>query len=244
MDKQIIDDYDSQIKIIQEMENLICISDNQYNHYELNLANFPSSKSNDSEFNDLLNFFDIVKCSEDLKYFISLLYIYKEFINNPLEEVFNFYGRKISTYSQNLYDRRYSILVSCCFEKCYNYWDRIGDKIWSFFPELLKERDVDFVRIINLLESKNINNENLEWLINFKNIHYSEINNGRKQIVHYSQYEAKYRYEHIIATNDFQKINEIWNEKKSFPIFFKNHLNYCVNGCYHTFKFLTCMNID
>jgi hypothetical protein len=128
--KQIYE-YDSQIKKIYENEDLLCVSDNQFNHFEYNLADFPTSAANTSEFNDLLNHFDLLKCSEDLKYFTGLLFLYKDYINNPLEEVIFFNGRTISIYDQNLYDRRYLTFVSCCFEKCYNYWDRIGDKLWS-----------------------------------------------------------------------------------------------------------------
>ena len=156
-------------------------------------------------------------------------------------EVILINGRTISTYYQNLYDRRYLTFVSCCFEKCYNYWDRIGDKLWSFYPDLLEERAVDFVRIIDLLEKRDLKNENLNWIINFKKNQYQEINKARKQIVHYSQYEATYRYQHMTFLENFQKISEIWTEKESFPSFFKDNLEYCVEGCYHTYKFLNSL---
>lgn len=240
MKKEIIDSYLEESSKVYEKEGLLCLSDNNYEWQGVNVLNCPNNPNyKEEKFEHFVNLQDILKCSEDLKFFTGQLFLYRDYINNPLEEILISDKEVISTYFQNYYDRRYCMYITCCFEKTYNFWDRIGDRIASFFPELLKIHQVDFSKIIDeVSKNKNVNSQNLDWLIEFKNNEYKTMNKYRKDMVHYYQYEAKYRFQHSRNNTDFGKLNELWKEKSEFPIFFKNHLELAIIGYFKMINFL------
>lgn len=161
-------------------------------------------------------------------------------MNNPLNEVITLpeANKRISLYDQNTYDRRYSSFVTCCFEKSYNFWDRIGDRIASFFPELIRIHQVDFVRILDRLELKGFENKHLNWLIQFKENEYKELNLYRRNFVHYYQFESYFRYQHAMNLSDFDSLSKLWLEKYGFAAYFKKHLRLSSEGYFHMCKFL------
>lgn len=238
--KQLIDKYNEAITDIYKSQSLSSLGANNFTYKNINVLTCPSNPNyQEKKFNHLINLWDLINCSNDLMYFTSQLFLHHSLINNPLEEFTKFGNDEVlSLYHQNLYDRRYSIFITCCFEKCYNYWDRIGDRIASFFPELLKIHQVDFARIIDRLESSGIDNENFQWLLNFKNNEYQQLNNHRKNLVHYSQYEANFRYEHAMSSTNTESLKRLWKEKSEFPEYFKSHLGFAVEGYYQMYKFL------
>lgn len=240
MARKIIDDYNKAVSEVYKSKSLVSLESNDFTYKNINILTCPSNSNYQEEkFNHFINLWDLINCSNDLMYFTSQLFLHHNLINNPLEEFARFGNDKVlSLYHQNLYDRRYSISITCCFEKCYNYWDRIGDRIASFFPHLLKIRQVDFVRIIDKIESSGIENENFQWLLHFKNNEYQELNNHRKNLVHYSQYEANFRYEHAMNSSDKESLKRLWKEKSEFPEYFKSHLSFAVEGYYQMYKFL------
>ena len=241
MKKEIIDKYKEATFKVYKEEGLLCLSDNNYNWNGINVLECPYNPNyNEEKFVHMINLQDILKCSEDLKYFTGQLFLYHDFINNPLSEIISpSEDEAISTYFQNYYDRRYSMFITCCFEKTYNFWDRIGDRIASFFPDLLRIHQVDFIRIIDKIEStQNINTESFNWLLDFKNNEYQTMNRYRKDMVHYYQYEANYRFQHAMNCTDFDRLNELWQEKSEFPEFFKRHLQLAIEGYCKMFEFL------
>jgi hypothetical protein len=164
--------------------------------------------------------------------------MYREYINNPITEREFYNGKDVSTYFQNPDDRRYSMYITCCFEKSYNFWDRIGDRIASFFPELLKIREVDFVKIIDKLSGCKIESDNFNWLLEFRNSEYKKLNEFRRNMVHYYQFEANYRFQHGENNTDFEKLNILWKEKSEFTVYFKNQLELEVIGYFKMVDFL------
>lgn len=190
--------------------------------------------------------FDIKNCNDDLKLFLANLYLFKPYINNPthnkkiISSVPDFY---YFSYNQNFSDWNYSSFVSCCFEKLYNYWDRIGDII-SLYLNLFSEKDerkVTFVAVIDNLDRKGIysNDENFKFLKSFKDNQFKDFNKTRKEVVHYNQFETTYRYDYIFKhQNDEEKIMEIWKWKKNMPEYFKKHLELSLLGYKHCIKFV------
>ena len=243
MIKKIIDEYNKAIFDVYKSESLSSLQSNNFKYEDINILTCPQNpKYQEPKFNHLINLWDLINCSNDLMYFTAQLLLHQNFINNPLKEYIEFGNEEVlSLYHQNLYDHRYSIFITCCFEKCYNYWDRIGDRIASFYPELLKIHQVDFARIIEEVNSFRIENENFQWLLNFKNNEYQQLNNHRKNLVHYSQYEANFRFEHAIKSTDIENLKKLWKEKSEFPEYFKSHLEFAVEGYYHMYKFLESM---
>lgn len=240
MIKKIIDDYNKAVFDIYKSKSLSSLQSNDYTIRDVNILTCPHNPNyKEKKFNHFINLWDLINCSNDLMHFASQLFLYQNLINNPLKEFIEFGNEEVlSLYHQNLYDHRYSIFITCCFEKCYNYWDRIGDRIASFYPELLKIKDVDFGRIIERVNCLGIQNENFQWLLNFKNNEYQQLNNHRKNLVHYSQYEANFRFEHMMKSTDIDNLKKLWKEKSEFPEYFKSHLEFAVEGYYQMYKFL------
>ena len=190
--------------------------------------------------------FDIKNCNDDLKLFLANLYLFKPYINDPtldkitIPSIPDLY---FFSYNQNFSDWNYCSLVSCCFEKLYNYWDRIGDII-SLYLNVFSEKDerkITFASVIDNLDRKGIysNDENFKFLKSFKDNQFKDFNKTRKEVVHYNQFETTYRYDFIFKhQNDEEKIMEIWKWKKNMPEYFKNHLEISLLGYKHCFKFI------
>jgi hypothetical protein len=190
--------------------------------------------------------FDIKNCNDDLKLFVAQLYIFRPNINNPNLEKTNLNGIIHYGYNQNFSDWNYSSIVSCCFEKLYNYWDRIGDIISLYlnvFNEK-EERKIAFASVVDNLDKKEIysNDENFKFLKSFKDNQFKDFNKTRKEVVHYNQFETTYRYSFMkfrVENNGEEKIMEIWEWKKNMPEYFKNQLELSLLGydnCYNFIK--------
>lgn len=240
MIKQVIEDYNNAISDVYRTRNLSSLESNNYTYKDINTLTCPqNSDYKEEKFNHFTNLWDLINCCNDLMYFTAQLFLYQNLINNPLTEISDLGNNEVlSLYHQNIYDHRYSIFVTCCFEKCYNYWDRIGDRLASFYPELLKIRQIDFSRIIDGINSLGIENENFLWLLNFKNNDFQQLNSYRKDLVHYCQYEANFRFKHTINCTDIEYLKQLWKEKSEFPDYFKSQLELAVEGYYHMYKFL------
>ena len=240
MYKDIIDQYNKAIFEVYKKQGLVSLEDNGFKYKGINVLQCPINPDyNEPKFQPTINLWDIVSCNKDLKFFVGQLFLYRDLINNPLEELMPIEnGKLISTYYQNLYDHRYCSFITCCFEKSYNFWDRIGDTIASFFPDLLKIHQVDFSRIIDQIKTQQIEIEHFFWLLNFKENEYQELNRYRKDFVNYYQFESKYRYDHSMNLSDLIGLEKIWAEKYGFPEYFKKHLELSSEGYYQMFSFL------
>ena len=146
---------------------------------------------------------------------------------------------EISTYYQNVYDSLYLMYASFCFEKLYNFWDRIGDKIATIFPgEFESKRSIMFATVIDKIKSLNLEDERISWLICFRENEFKEFNNIRKTVVHYEQLETKY-YEAITGSCDNRlEIEKLWNDKYSLPEFFSRHIGLTNKGIENAFMFI------
>jgi hypothetical protein len=199
-------------------ENMVCFSDNHFSFKGVNIMAAPDAGFEHPEWNSYKNLRDIINCNQDLMYFTGNLFLYRPLINNPLEDIdavtFEF---PVSLYHQNIYDHRYCTYVSSCFEKAYNYWDRIGDLLHSFYPGLIPNiKAVDFARMIDQLYAIGERDEDFLWLWNFKTTEYSNLNRFRKDVVHYYQYETSYHYNHVTNATNFEALAQLWEEKKKF----------------------------
>lgn len=185
---------------------------------------------------------DIGFIHSDLIFTTGLLFTLKPHINNPLIESVFLKGKEYSTYRQNMYDSLYSMYASVCFEKLYNFWDRIGDKIANEFPEKFPNpKRVMFANVIDNLKDDFESDENFEWIIDFRNSDFKDFNNKRKLVVHYEQIETKYKEAILDNTGDMKKIEEIFLEKSTLPEFFKKHIELTNEGIVKTYGFIKNM---
>jgi hypothetical protein len=243
MGKTLVRLLDNCIVQIYESEGLVSLSDNGYVHNGINIQANPKTPNPHPEWHTELNFNDILVCNRDLKYFTAQLFLHRPFINNPVVEVDDkTFDYPFATYHQNLWDRRYLMYVSCCFEKSYNFWDRIGDLLWSFHQNLIpKIRSVDFSKIIDELDKAGTTNADFIWLRDFKNAQYKSLNSLRIDVVHYHQYESKYRHEFLTHNTDFPALQALYDEKVGFAEYFKEQLSLQIEGCCRAYNFLNAI---
>jgi len=239
--KEQLDLHHQQMQKIYKDEQMTCLSDNEFNYKGVNTFGVPDSGFQHIQWNSYKNLRDIINCNQDLMYFTGNLFLYAPYINNPLETVVrDAFDFPVSQYHQNWYDHRYCCFVSCCFEKAYNFWDRIGDLLYSFYPTLIGSiRQVDFARMIEAIDALGEADEDFNWLKHFKNNQYTDLNKFRREVVHYYQYETTFHYEHMTNCTKLDVIGQLWNDKKGLPGYFKNHLDFSNDGCIRAYAYLS-----
>lgn len=187
-------------------------------------------KSRINNFNSVDLIFDILFISQDIKFLTGLLFLLRPFINIPSEEG--------GTYFQNRYDARYLPFASLAHQNVYNFWDRIGDLLYFFFDTGLEERKVYFTTVMSNFPSKY---RSSEYFIKLNDLYEQKIKSlitARTQIVHYKQVETKHylgtfqNYKNQLIKDDLEK------EKKGYPEYFKNHLDYCNTGFEYALKLI------
>jgi hypothetical protein len=232
------------IQISRELK-LLSLSDNNYQYKDQNvleLITFETQDFNRSfrKFHKIKNIWDLINCNNDLKIFTAQLYYYRPLINNPINEADYLEGEFLSTYFQNGADWIYSSFVSSCFEKLYNFWDRIGDALAYYLNLNIKEDQVNFPKVIEKLSQLDNIKDNPYFikLLDFKNIEFLEFNKHRKDIVHYYQFETTYRFDHTIYSGDKDKIEELWKWKYGMPDYFKKHLENSCEGFYNMYRLI------
>jgi hypothetical protein len=186
----------------------------------------------------LLDLFDDIKnCTNDLKLLTANLYLFHPYINNPILEKKTFNGDVHSTYFQTFSDWNYSVYASCCFEKLYNFWDRIGDALALYLRLEIKPFSINFDSVINYLSKENNfnQNQNFIFLKSFKDEKYRHFNEYRKNIVHYKQYETMYKNHFLMNKN---ALEENWVFKNNLPEYFKAQLLLCIEGYKNTFELI------
>ena len=182
---------------------------------------------------------DIRFIHSDLVYTTGILFALRPHINNPLTETVFLKGKEFSTYRQNMYDSLYGMYASICFEKLYNFWDRIGDKIANEFPDRFPNpRSIMFANVIENLKNDFQTDINIKWLIDFKNGDFKDFNDKRKIVVHYEHIETKYKESILDNSGDMDKIKEIFEEKSGLPEFFKKHIELTNEGIIKTYDFV------
>lgn len=235
--------YEKEKDIISDFNNLISrnIKENRLKENADKVKGdsfFIGEKATDARF-DFNITRDVDFIQADLIYTTGILYTLRPFINNPLTESKFFMGKQRATYFQTLYDSLYSMYASFCYEKLYNFWDRIGDKIATEFPvEFPNPKFIMFAKVIDKIRVQNSVNENMNWLIKFRDSDFREFNERRKKVVHYEQIETKYMESILDNSSDMEKVEEIWNEKNSLPEFFKKHIELSNKGIENTYEFI------
>jgi len=176
---------------------------------------------------NLLN--DLLICSDEMIYFTAHLFLYKPYINNPLEISQEINGVEIFPNYQNIEAKRYNMFVDIVSQKTYNFWDRIGDLIASFFPDKIKPHGVYFPAAIDCIPKEFHISHNFEWLNNFKQTEYSKLNSFRKQIVHYTTTDTDFRQKHIFVKNRAEMEN-LQFERERIPEYYKNQIKLTIEG--------------
>ncbi len=201
-----------------------------------------SETKNIGKFNYCKNFDDIIFCSDELLYFTAHLFMYRPFINNPIKDRQLFYGQDVYPNFQSLEAKRYNMFTDITSQIAYNYWDRIGDLIASFFPELIKPREVFFPTAIEAIPLCFQSNENYLWLKDFKEKGYVSLNKKRKRTVHYQTTDTDFMYNHNDKISNREALQTLQDERNSLADFYQEHISLTMTGFEKTLFFIEDIN--
>ena len=175
-------------------------------------------------------FDDLVFCSDEALYFTAHLYLYRPYINSPIKDRFWHVNRWVYPNHQNLAAKRYAIFANTICEKVYNYWDRVGDILAAYFPDLIEPSRVYFPTIIDKIPSSFHECLGFAWLKNFREIEYRELNSLRKKVVHYNSVDTALKHEHLKDSSDLEAIEEWVAKRHGLADYYKQQLSYMLDG--------------
>lgn len=184
---------------------------------------------------------DLLLTSDEIVYFTAHIYLYRPYINNPIRDSYTVGDRVIYPMFTNLEGRRYEMFSGVLFEKMYNYWDRIGDLIASFYPKLFP-RDKYFPVVIRKLKENFTDNPDFNWLYRFLQNEYKVFNKERILVVHEISNSTERNWRQLSHITDYEKTKSLHEEKLKYPEFFKNMNELCKTGFVKTLNLLEEIN--
>ena len=193
--------------------------------------------SNNFHFDYSQNYDDLSNCSNEVLYFVAHLYLYRPYMNSPIEDKIWFSTRMIYPNYVNLGTTRYYMFADVVSEKLYNFWDRIGDLIASFYPELIKESRVYFPTAFDIIPKEYHTLESYQWLKNFRETSYKDLNNKRKEIVHYTTSITSSKWSHLKLKSE-EEIRDWLLKRDGLADYYKAHIDYTIEGFYQTLLLL------
>ena len=229
--------YQENLSCIRGLDSKYEIKDKQALTWYMNITQKCIAKFG-NQFNYLKNMDDLVLCSDEIMHFTALTILYRPFINNPIEDAFSTSEGLIFPNFQNLEAKRYYMYSDVVCEKIYNYWDRIGDLIASFFPDLHKPKNIFFNTAIKKVPEEYRSLSSFNWLQSFSENEYQEINLRRIKVVHYATTDTTSRHDHIFKGTNKKEMKEWVQKRFELADYFKNHINLTIEGFYQTLSFL------
>jgi hypothetical protein len=166
----------------------------------------------------------------DMKYITAILFLLRPYINNPHHDDGQYY--------QTIGDRRYLMHTTFGLQAAYNFWDRLGDLLWYFFPSTLAERDIYFDRIIGFIDAPYNATDSYNSLLKLYKEEVKPVLQVRKEAVHYFQPECKHYWGNIEDRTD-EGMRKSYEEKFGYTDLMYNQL-----GITHKAYELTLKLID
>lgn len=197
-----------------------------------------STKSKPNFFED---FNDLEYISEDITSNVSYLILYKPYVQDFLENPQQVEGGILYTYFHSFYDKQYYFLASQAVQLLYNFWDKIGDLINLFFEQIGKDKNIYFPDVINKIPEE-YKNENYDWLKAFKDNEYKELNEKRKQVVHYKGLESNAMNQVISNVHKREELEKLQKEKMDLVPYLINHCEKTLIGFEHALKLIESKN--
>ena len=235
-DKQLVDSHMNRIQEIYEQYHLFNIRDIKRSPYredppiDTEYSNITRKARIKYGANYLRLYDEILFCSDEVMYFTANLYLYRQFINDPLADAQYFGEGMIYPNLGTLHSKRYSMFANIVGEKLYNFWDRLGDLLASFFPDQFNQDRVYFVDSVQKLPAEFRKGENYQWLLDFSKNQYVQLNKIRKQTVHYFGVANIERHEYLQIFRDKKAIEEWQTQRLQWPDFYNEHIHLTLFG--------------
>lgn len=181
---------------------------------------------------------DMAMCHQDITFALGELYLYKPFIYDFTGHSSLVGNQPIYHYFPSFTDKRYLSTCSYLFELFYNYWDKIGDMLAPYIAKELRERDIYFDRAIDRSNDNIKNNKYYRWLKDFRENQYKDLNENRKQVVHYKSIENQTFQDYQNNHSDLQELTKMQEKKEAYPEYFRNHYELTTKGFYNALKLI------
>ncbi|HAD79225.1 Cthe_2314 family HEPN domain-containing protein [Empedobacter falsenii] len=241
INNKIIDIYNKQELIpLRGKDNSYIINNKQILSWHSEVTN-PCFCKYEGHFNYMNNIEELLFISDEIVYFTAHLYFYNPYINDPIKDSYTFENKTIYPLFENLAGKRYDMYTNTCFEKVYNYWDRIGDLIASFYPNLFR-KNIYFSDVMNKLEDLYFESENYKWLKVFLDTEFKSFNKQRINIVHKVTKNSEKRIEQSNNITDYEKSKILTEKYSSYPTYFKEMNEKCKIGFVKTLNLLEEIN--
>ena len=184
----------------------------------------------DPMIHDLIN-----STSVDTKIALGNVFLYRN------AGLFDFDSGRVATseyeafrYEPTFNERRFFFYLSVCWEKLYNYWDRIGDLLWLCLDLPLSESKVYFSHVIKELEKRCGASENFSHLRAFHESDYQNITNrARIDVVHYQQTDTAFFWDWLTNVTNGDEIRRIQAWRDSQPELLKTQTQLAMAGFGH-----------
>ena len=202
----------------------------------------PPRDNIETKFDYIKTFDEITLISDEIMHFTGLAGLYFPFVNNPLEDRIEFYGKVIFRNMQDMPDKRFFMYSTSAIEKCYNFWDRIGDLIASYFPENINPKNIYFSKISQFVPERHHENAHFQWLENFQRTSYNDLNSRRIQVVHYTSPATTFRHIHNENFQNENEIQKLMNFRSDILPYLYTQIHDTIEGFFNAVKFIEYLN--
>ena len=188
---------------------------------------------------DLIN-----STSVDVKIALGNVYLYKRLgiFDLSASEVWDG-ERSVFRYFPTFNDSRFFFYTNVCWEKLYNYWDRIGDLLWACFDLPIEERNVFFSTVMKELKKTQSGSKNFRELNRIYEGHFQQVlNRSRITVVHYRQRDTDFFFEWLDASTDKERIRELQARRDQGPDTLKTQSDVALEGFGHAVRLIGELN--
>ena len=188
---------------------------------------------------------DLKLISDEILHFTGLTCLYSQYLTSPLDRPILFNnGEIVYANYQELPDKRFFMYATCAYEKLYNYWDRIGDLLASFFPEFIKPEKVYFSKIDKFIPQNLHSIDCLKWLIEFKNGTFESLNDLRIGIVHYENLDTTFSSTHLVDSRNRTQLEILVSKRAEIIPDLKINIDLTLKGYLQTIRFMEYLNLN
>lgn len=182
---------------------------------------------------------DLLFLSDEIVYFIALLYLYQPHIENHLENVVETEDKVLYITDQTIEGKRYDMFVDILFERIYSFFDRIANLFASFFPDKFsKKENIHFYSSLEKLKPIYSSNIDFNWLLNFRDNQYKEMNEQRRSAVHkISTVTRNFNEQTFDNYMDLSRTKDLREKRLNCTNYFRQMHNSCLEGLEKTLNF-------
>lgn len=144
----------------------------------------------------------------------------------------------ICCWTETIYSKRYEMYRVSAYESFYNFWNRIAILINDKCNFISSEKwQLTFPKLIDKISKQNIEDENLTYLIKFKENEFKQINLLRKKSVHRKTERSEYFNQFVSNPYDDESLPNI-DERQICIKMIKGSIDSCINGFESACKFI------